>query len=143
MKFRNFLIIPVLLMMIVSTGCATQGAASFKAKEINSVSLECIQICLEKENMPFTEKVFEDQESIGLFVEALNHAAQMEGVLDYGALFLMTVDMKGGSSKQYHLNIEDTDSQRGMLVHLPDTEQGYTISEKTSEKLRKLIYKSE
>ncbi|GGG11644.1 hypothetical protein [Paenibacillus aceti] len=93
--------------------------------------------------MPFTEKVFEDQESIRLFVEALNHAAQMEGVLDYGAIFLMTLEMKDGSSKQYHLNIEDTDSQRGLLVHLPDTEHGYTISEKTSEKLRKLIYESE
>ncbi|MBB6633623.1 hypothetical protein [Cohnella thailandensis] len=90
---------------------------------------------------PFDKKVYEDRASIALFAKAVNQAEKMEGELDYGAIFLMTFRMKDGSSSEYHFNIANTDSpQNGLLLKLPNTSQGYRISQATSEKLKKIIY---
>jgi len=141
-KFKNIFIILALIMIIGNTGCKFQSNDNLKVKDVRSISLECIQLCLERKSKPFSEKVFEDRKSIGLFVDAVNEAEKMQGILNYGAIFLMTLRMNDGSNKEYHFNIENTEeSQKGLIIKLPNTEQGYTISEKTSKRLKELIYK--
>lgn len=88
-------------------------------------------------------KNFDDRKSISLFVKAINKGKRMSGSLDFGAIFLMTFNMKNEERKQYHLNIMNTErSQTGMYLKLPNTETGYKLSKKTSERLKKLIYES-
>jgi hypothetical protein len=67
----------------------------------------------------------------------------MSGSLDYGVDFLMTVTMNKGQPKKYYLNIGNTERpQNGLLIKLPNTEQGYSVSQKTSKKLKQIIYQA-
>jgi hypothetical protein len=120
---------------------AVAGCSNVNAREVKSVTLECIQECLRMENKPFDKKEYKDKESIALFAKAVNQAGKIEGVLDYAAYFRMTFRMKNGNSSEYFLNIGYTDRpQNGLLVKLPDSEHGYSISQATSEKLKKIVY---
>ncbi|OBY78313.1 hypothetical protein BBG47_17390 [Paenibacillus sp. KS1] len=88
---------------------------------------------------PFEDKQFKDLDSIALFMQAINESKKMNGILDYGAIFLMTVYSVDGS----HLNIENIEyPQKGLLLKLPNTEQGYEIPENISKDLKDLIYKA-
>jgi len=110
-------------------------------KDVSSIKLECIQLCMQKEERPFEEKQFKDKDSITLFIQAIHESKKMQGVLDYGAIFLMTVNFTDGNENTYHLNIENIeDPQKGLLLMLPNTEQGYEIPEGISKDLRDLIY---
>ena len=125
----------------MTIGCIPSSGGGIKSSDVKNITLECIQICLEKIDPPFTKKQFEDRGSIDLFIKAVNHAKKMQGVLDYGAIFLMTITMNDESQMEYHFNIENTDNpQKGLILKLPNTEQGYEISEETSEKLKHMIY---
>ena len=117
--------------------------STIKSKDVKYVSLECIQECLKQKKVPFSNKQFIDKKSIDLFLDAVNKAKRIEGSLDYGVDFLMTITMSDGKQNKYYLNIGNTERpQNGLLIKLPDTEKGYSISEKTSEKLKQIIYKS-
>jgi hypothetical protein len=129
--------------MVEISGCKLQNNDNLKVKDVNNISLECIQLCLEMQNKPFSVKLFDDSDSIALFIKAINEAEKMQGILDYGAIFLMKLTLKNGNQKEYHLNIANTEkSQKGLLLKLPNTEQGYRIPEKTSKSLKELIYNS-
>jgi hypothetical protein len=132
----------ILLILIISliSGCNIQKQND---KDVSRIKLECIQLCLEMKEKPFEEKEYSDSDSIALFIKALNESKKMQGILDYGAIFVMTLYFKDGSQNSYHLNIGNTDeAQKGLLIKLPDTEQGYEIPENISNELKKLIYNS-
>src|SRR5690242_12641759 len=96
-------IIFILAVTILIAGCNLINHG-IKSNEVISISLECIQECLKMKDKPFAIKRFEDHESIKKFVKAINQAEKMEGILDYGAIFLMKLSYKNGSSNEYHLN---------------------------------------
>ena len=117
--------------------------SNINSKDVKYVSLECIQECLKQNKVPFSNKQFIDKKSIDQFLTAVNKAKRIEGSLDYGVDFLMTITMSDGKQNKYYLNIGNTERPKnGLLIKLPDTEKGYSISEKTSEKLKQIIYKS-
>lgn len=131
----------ILLVAAGTTGCLAKQTSAVQAADIESVSVECIQACLNLKEVPFAKKEFDDQEAIGLFAKALQEGKRMEGVLDYSAFFLMTIRLKSGESEEYHLNVANTqDPQKAMFLKLPDTEHGYEVAEQTSAKLRDVIY---
>lgn len=132
----------VALALTTLVGCAREGAGSKNGyKEVAAVRLTCIQTCLEREDRPFAEKTFEDREEVKAFVQAADGSSPMLEAIDYGAMFLMTWTMQDGSNQAYHLNVSNTKNrQNGLLVKLPDTERGYTLSEAATEQLRAIIY---
>ncbi|THF73043.1 hypothetical protein [Cohnella fermenti] len=117
------------------------GCSKADGQKGASVTLECIQVCLTMAAPPFVSRTYEDGKALSLFREAIDRAGPMERVLDYGAIFRMIVRGQDGAESSYHLNIANTDSpQNGLLLKLPNTEQGYRIDETTSRKLMELIY---
>ena|SRR5690554_4222932 len=114
---------------------------NIELNDVESITLECIQACLSMENPPFNEKEFKEKVAIEVFLKAINNAEKMKGSLDYSAVFFMTLSLKNGDKIDYHLVITNTDiPQRGLILELPNTEQGYKISEKTTRELKELIY---
>jgi hypothetical protein len=92
--------------------------SNIKSKDVKDVSLECIQECLKKKSVPFSIKQFIDKKSIDLFLNAVNKSKKIEGSLDYGVDFLMTITMNEGESKKYYLNIGNTERQQnGLLIN--------------------------
>ncbi|WP_027084412.1 hypothetical protein [Cohnella panacarvi] len=137
--------VPIVIILIICTGFIGYWLleeSNINSKYVKEVLLECIQICLEQKNAPFPQKQFNDKQSIDLFLDAINKAKPISGSLDYGVDFMMTITMNEGEQKKYYLNIGNTERpQNGLLIKLPNTEQGYSISQKTSKKLQQLIYK--
>ena len=124
-------------------GCSDQSSSSINSLGIKSITLECIQLCLEQKEVSFIEKKITDSESIELFHRAINGAERSDGILDYDVLFKMKMTMNDGKEIEYYLNIENTERpQIGLVIKLPNTEQCYVLPEKTSDKLRKIIYNS-
>ncbi|WP_309274237.1 hypothetical protein [Paenibacillus sp.] len=89
---------------------------------------------------PFKEKTFKDKDEINIFTSAINNAEPISGMLDYGAIFLMDIEYKDGTTRSYHLNVDKEEETTGLLVELPGTTKGYRISEETCNELRKIIY---
>lgn len=128
--------------MNLISGCSIQNNSDRNNQDVSSIKLECIQLCLRLNEKPFEEKQFKDLDSIALFMQAINESNKMNGILDYGAIFLMTVYSVDGTQRTYHLNIENIEyPQKGLLLKLPNTEQGYEIPENISKDLKDLIYK--
>ncbi|WP_314589812.1 hypothetical protein [Paenibacillus terrigena] len=109
-------------------------------EDVIAVKLDCIQLCKKMKDRPFIEKSFEDKETIGKFVHAIHKAEKRDGILDYGAIFLMTIEYKDGSTAGYHLNISNKERTPGLLAELPGTTIGYRISEEICNELRRIIY---
>jgi hypothetical protein len=139
MKIKTGMIISFSCLLVVLFFLSNRG--NIALKDVKDITLECIQVCLSTEDQPFKIKTFPDKESIKLLVDAINTSKKMKGSLDYGADFLMKINYANGTNDDYHLSISNSEHpQRGLLVKLPNTETGYTISEKNTEKLRLLIY---
>lgn len=91
--------------------------------------------------VPFIKKQITDNESIVLFQRAVNGAEKTNAFINYDVYFKMTMTMKDGKELDYYLNIENTEKpQIGLLIKLPNTVESYTLPEKTSEKLKQIIY---
>ncbi|MFC4102012.1 hypothetical protein [Paenibacillus xanthanilyticus] len=129
----------VLTLTVILTGCSKEPVLD--VEQIADVRLTCIQSCLEDERKPFTERIFDDGQSIAAFARAVNEAEEMAGAIDYGAYFQMTVQLDNGNSREFHLNIQRTEEeQNGLLVRLENTNVGYRIPAGLSESLEEIIY---
>lgn len=132
----------VFVLIFGLTGCKTlSGKEIFSKKEVESIKLECMELCKQKGNVAFSVKTFEDDNDIEMFVKAINKAEKIKGMLDYGTLFLMEVILKDGTQKKYVLNIDKEFGTNGLLVESSNSSQGYTITQELSFELSKIIYK--
>ena len=123
-------------------GCSdkTQEGVPYNNKEVISVSLN-VNPVWDYDNKSFKTKKFTDANSITIFVEAIENAEEMEGMLNYVSEFDMTVIFKDSSSEQYHLSLGVETEDEGLLVALANTTQGYTIQKVDAKKIREIIYK--
>jgi len=131
------LLLFILLVVFVSP-------SNIKSAEVLSIRLECVDSCKDTKQTQasFTEKTFDDKNEIRTFVKAINRAKKLKGELDYGVYFYMYLSFKDGHQKKYVLNIGNSEKKgtRGLLVDTGNSGQGYSISEREHEKLRKLIF---
>jgi hypothetical protein len=87
-------------------GCSekNQEGVPFNNKEVISVSLN-VNPEWDYDNKSFKTKKFTDANSITVFLEAIENAEEMAGMLNYVSEFDMTVNFKDKSSEQYHLGL--------------------------------------
>ncbi|TES46035.1 hypothetical protein E2L07_19765 [Halalkalibacterium halodurans] len=70
------------------------------------------------------------------FIEAIENAQKMEGMLNYIAEFDLTVNFKDKSSAHYHLSLGGETEGEGLLVSLSNTLQGFRIQKEDTKLLR-------
>ncbi|WP_042200522.1 hypothetical protein [Paenibacillus camerounensis] len=134
--------IPLLVICLLAIG--VMSYSKLKVSEISSIRLECKDLCKDGQ-VPaglFTEKIFTEPDEISVFMNAVNKASKMPGMLNYMTSFLMYVSYSDGGEKVYVLNIANVKNEeiRGLLVDTEDSSQGYEIQTEFHEQLRQLIY---
>jgi len=89
---------------------------------------------------PFHEKIYEDKNSIELFVKAIKNSKRWrtKGDLEFAGLFRMVIVYKDGRTDEYTLNV-DRNSSKGLLLK---SSKAYRISEKLTQQLKEIIYRS-
>jgi hypothetical protein len=112
-----------------------------EAEDVLKIRLVCAELCKQMEKPPFQEKVINDANEVYTFTQAITKAEPLKGVLKYVAVFKVYMSFKGGTEKQYVLNITDKQNETALLVDLEKSEQGYSIPKKNAEELRAIIYK--
>ncbi|MNC00900.1 hypothetical protein D3C75_482390 [compost metagenome] len=120
------------------------GCSKPKENEVTSIRLECKDLCKDGQ-VPaglFSEKIFTEPDEISVFMNAVNKASKMQGMLNYMTSFLMYVSYSETGEKVYVLNIANVKDEaiRGLLVDTEDSSQGYEIQTEFHEQLRQLIY---
>ncbi len=105
-----------------------------------SVDLECSDMCMRMSEVPFTKRRFDVPNELAQFEAVLEQAERMEGILDYGIMYIMHVTQSDGTQKQYVLNVSDEDNTTGLLVDLDVSEVGYSIPKELHQQLREMIY---
>jgi hypothetical protein len=132
----------IIIFLAFVAGCSEkkQQGVPFNDKEVISISLN-VNPEWNYDNRSFKTKKFTDANSITFFIEAIENAEEMEGMLNYVAEFDMTVNFKDKSSEQYHLGLGVETEDEGLLVATPNTTQGYIIQKVDAKKLRGIIYK--
>jgi hypothetical protein len=128
-----------LILFILLSACQSSVDIVLKSDEVTAVKLTCIQLCNEWEDKPFQERDFEG-ESTSAFIEAIDNVAEIEGVLDYGAEFEMTIYYNDKSSQGFDLSLGKERGNTGLLVALSNTHQGYSIDSEVADELRALIW---
>lgn len=133
-------------LLICSLFLIILGCSNLKVSEVSSIRIECVDICNREDPQaePFTEKTFSDPDETSEFINAINKASQMNGMLNYTTYFLMhvTYPEREAAEKVYVLNIANVKDEgtTGLLVDTIDSEQGFEIQPEFHEELRKLIY---
>lgn len=133
----------LLLGVYILLVCGLVGCNKVNEKQVKNIRLECVDICKQQvEEIPFTEKLFNEPEEIRTFINAINKAEKLNGELDYGVYFLMYLSYENGTEKKYVLNISNSDKEgiRGLLVDTAESGRGYSIPEELHKELRLLIY---
>lgn len=128
-----------LMILILALGLI--GCANKDKKEIVSITIQCADMCKTKtmQMVPFTEKTYEDKDEIKVFQQAIDKAEKMDGMLNYVALFFMTVTFDDGTYQKYVLNVSGEEGSTGLLADTAHSEQGYTIPEDQAQQIWKMI----
>ncbi|MFB0842083.1 hypothetical protein [Paenibacillus oleatilyticus] len=122
-------------------GCGSNTNNLLENKAISSVDLECRNQCTMSDGTPFIHRDFKEEAERKLFTDAIQKAEKLPGILDYFVIFKMRVTFEDHTSKMFYFNISNTtDLQNGLLVEQSNSEQGYQIPSKISERLRETIY---
>ncbi|MCP1307333.1 hypothetical protein [Paenibacillus tyrfis] len=125
----------------IFAGCGSNNNNLLENKAISSVDLECRNQCTMRDGTPFIHREFKEEAELKLFTDAIQKAEKLPGILDYEVIFKMRVTFEDRTSKRFYLNISNTtDLQTGLLVEQSNSEQGFQISPKISERLREVIY---
>lgn len=127
----------IVIVLIFITGC-TKSEPKDSVNNITAIELEC--------NTPISEakcenQLFNDEESIKLFEEAINTAVENLGELDYSAEYNMTIFYSKDVTTNYHLSLGSHRTVKGLLVNQENTSQGYEISVDHANQLRDLVSK--
>ncbi len=131
------------MMLIGLTGCAAkegEGKSEVSGDEVVSVTLACARGSNDAANVPFAEKTYEDQQEMTSFLQTIEKAEKMDGILNYVSMFHMTVSYESGTQQKYVLNIADDDESNGLLVRADRDHQGYEILKDQAQALSELIY---
>lgn len=107
--------------------------------EIQSITVTCTEVCDTFMDEPFPELIFEDDNEIKVFVDAISYGLIDTREVEYAPLFHMNVTFKNGSPIEYQLNVpDDVNIKNGLLL----TSDGvaYVITEKITIELKQLIY---
>ncbi|CAM3719845.1 hypothetical protein [Marinicrinis lubricantis] len=127
------MIVVSLICIILSAGCSPINIE----KGIQSITLICNERAL---NEKCVDLYFDDEETINTFVEAIESAEKMKGVLDYEEEYEMIIDFENGKQRRFHLSLTTNRDYNGLLLELPDTMKGYSIPKGKANQLRDIIY---
>ncbi|WP_211749212.1 hypothetical protein [Paenibacillus sp. Marseille-Q4541] len=141
MGVGKWITVGVACILLVLPGCSEEEIPIIK-EGVSSIRLECVQVCLESQKAPFIVKMIEDQEEIERFVHEVNQSEAMLGMVDYAAIFEMTVNYDEGAAHRFHINVSDEIGRTGLLVDLDghSNTNAYEIPEDAYDELSRLIY---
>jgi hypothetical protein len=128
------LFIVTLILALGLMGCSNKAE-----REVVSIVIECSRSC---KTTDFTKKTFEDDEEIKTFLNAVESAGKMSGILNYAAMYYMTYTFNDDSQQRFVLNVSDQEGSSGLLVDMAHSEQGYSIPEEQARKLAKMLHGS-
>lgn len=134
-----FAIAAVLIGLSILTACQNQNSILGKGY-ITGIELICIQRCAEAVDRPFQKREFSDQASWVEFRNAIENANEIDGILNYGVDFEMTIHLSDQSMQQFHLSLGRDLGLNGLLVALSNNHQGFSIDSDDADKLRKIIW---
>lgn len=138
---RLLLILPVLLAVLLS-GC--QNAFGYiNARWISEVSMTYKNMQGRKETAPFESRQFTNPEFIRTLAAAMNTSKRISGDLDYDANFNFTLLYGDGYEEDYILNLSEQEGRTALLLPAEHSSNGYTVSAKSADKLRKYIFGDE
>ncbi len=132
---RKYLLFSAILFLLI--GCSDQGDNSIQFNDQNVVSIKLTDVT--EEGM--YSNTFTDYKSLKMFIEAIENAEEMPGILNYGTEFTMNINFEDGSFTRYSLTLGKDIDDEGLLVDFSNTHKGFSIQQEDSNKLRKLIYK--
>ena len=116
-----------------------KSTPTFEEPPNAAVTLHCVT---ELDDLPCEDFEFAEREAVEAFEQAIANAQQEPGNMNYSAEYEMEWS-KDGETKSYHLSLGAMREMRGLLVKLPDTSTGYSISVENSNRLRDLLGKPE
>jgi len=129
----------VLIFVLILAGCTPKSTSTIEESPNAAVTLHCV---MELDDLPCEDFEFTEREAVEAFEQAITNAQQEPGNMNYSAEYEMEWS-KDGETKSYHLSLGAMREMRGLLVKLPDTSTGYSISVENSNKLRHLLGKPE
>ncbi|QHW33060.1 hypothetical protein GZH47_21150 [Paenibacillus rhizovicinus] len=129
----------ILFIVMGSAGCGSK-AEVVKDQAITSITLVCADLCKELSDPPFNQKVITEVEELKTFKHAIDKAKIMQGDLDYGVVFLMSISYSDHTQQEFVLNVDNEDGRTALLVDRADSGQGYEIPPEPTSALRKMIY---
>lgn len=135
---RRLLFLPVLLAVLL-TGC--QNAFGYiNSRWISEISLTYKNMAGRGEAAPFESRTFTDPEFIRTMAEAMNTSKRISGDLDYDANFDFELVYGDGYTEDYILNLSAQEGRPALLLPAKHSSNGYTVSVRNADKLRKLIF---
>ncbi|CAM4009275.1 hypothetical protein SAEN111111_02985 [Saccharibacillus endophyticus] len=127
----------VLILALLLTGCAPKSKPIVEESPSAAVTLRCVT---ELDGLPCEDFEFTEREAVEAFEQAIANAQQEPGNMNYSAEYEMQWS-KDRETKSYHLSLGAKRDMQGLLVKLPDTLTGYSISVEDSNKLRDILRK--
>ncbi|GAE28611.1 hypothetical protein JCM9140_4862 [Halalkalibacter wakoensis JCM 9140] len=137
---RKCFLLYVVIILTFVVGCSekTQMGIPFYDKDVISISLNSHPEW-DSKDISLKSKQFTDASRMKTFIEAIENAQKMEGMLNYIAEFDLTVYFKDKSSAHYHLSLGGETEGEGLLVNLSNTLQGFRIQKEDTKLLREMI----
>lgn len=137
MKKICLLLVSIVFIPLVLLGCQTNTDSEETISEISKVSISNSKGFGEISTDFFI--VFEDEETLRTFQNAITNAKQREGIVDMiDPEFDLEVIYKDGTKKEYHLWVEEKDG-KSSLMNVENTHTVYSISEEITNQLIILI----
>ena len=135
----------LILAILVLGGCGQQNSITNTPltegeKQVKSIQLTCTSVCKELYKDQFETRIYNDEESLALFMETIENAVEIPGILDYVVLYDMVVTFEDETTMNYYLNIEIEKDRKGLLVEASNSSKGYSISSELYNRLSTLIY---
>lgn len=88
---------------------------------------------------PCQDVEFDRPDEIRIMMEAIHKTERMQGILDYGTEYVMSITNADSSITRYDFSLGMDPEMQGLLVNHEDTNTGYSISLEDSNQLRRLI----
>ncbi|MDT9719451.1 hypothetical protein QVE09_11095 [Paenibacillus sp. ClWae2A] len=129
----------VLLVFVIATfiaGCSKPNESNAEEGLPMLITLTCNpDLTLE----PCQDVEFDRPDEIRIMMEAIHKAERMQGILDYGTQYVMSITNADSSITRYDFSLGMDPKMQGLLVNQEDTHTGYSISLEDANQLRRLI----
>jgi hypothetical protein len=136
-RFNSILLFVVFINLV---SCQDGGTLTLDSKEVVKVEVSKSE-GFDKVNPNFFT-LYDDQETLQIFIDAIDHAEQVEGIVDMAEPELdINISFKDSSTKGYHIWLSGT-KDNATLMEVDNTHTIYTVTPESTQQLRALLQKN-